>query len=172
MNYQKINLFDIANGEGIRVSLFVSGCKFHCKGCFNPQAWDLNSGNHFSYKEEEMIFDRLKHPDFKGLSILGGDPLWQDDEGLEQLIDICSDVHAIGKDVWIWTGFTWEEIVENKNPLLFELVKNCDYLIDGRFEEKQKDLATPWRGSNNQRIIDVKATIENQKIIEYIPQIS
>ena len=119
-----------------------------------------------------MILSRLTHPDFKGLSILGGDPLWQEDDGLEQLIVLCKKVHTLRKDVWIWTGFTWEEILASVNPLLFELVKNCDYLVDGRFIEKQKDLATPWRGSNNQRIIDVKASIENQKIIEYIPQIS
>ena len=172
MNYQKINLFDIANGEGIRVSLFVSGCKFHCRGCFNPQAWELTSGGVYTDKEEELILSRLTHPDFKGLSILGGDPLWQEDDGLEQLIVLCKKVHTLRKDIWIWTGFTWEEILASVNPLLFELVKNCDYLVDGRFIEKQKDLATPWRGSNNQRIIDVKASIENQKIIEYIPQIS
>ena len=93
MNYQKINLFDIANGLGIRVSLFVSGCKFYCKGCFNSQAWDFNSGSPFTEKEENLIIDRLKHPDFKGLSILGGDPLWQDDEGLNQLIRLCQKVH-------------------------------------------------------------------------------
>ena len=160
MNYQKINAFDIANGEGIRVSLFVSGCKFHCKGCFNPQAWDLYSGYLYTEKEEELILNRLKHPDFKGLSILGGDPLWQDDDGLKQLISLCKKVHELGKDIWVWTGFTFEEIVLHENSLLFELVENCDYLIDGRFISDEKDLSIPWRGSTNQRIIDINKTKE------------
>ena len=161
MNYQKINAFDIANGEGIRVSLFVSGCKFHCKGCFNSQAWDFNSGYPYTEKEEQLILERLKHPDFKGLSILGGDPFWQDDEGLKQLISLCEKVHKLGKDVWIWTGFTWEEIVSSENTLYHLLIKNCDYLIDGRFIEKEKDLSVAWRGSTNQRIINVQAKLLN-----------
>ena len=161
LNYQKINAFDIANGKGIRVSLFVSGCKFHCKGCFNSQAWDFNSGYPFTEKEEQLILERLKHPDFKGLSILGGDPFWQDDEGLKQLISLCEKVHKLGKDVWIWTGFTWEELINNENKLVLSLVKTCDYLIDGRFVEKEKDLSVPWRGSTNQRIIDVALEYQN-----------
>lgn len=159
MNYQKINLFDIANGLGIRVSLFVSGCKFYCKGCFNSQAWDFNSGSPFTEKEENLIIDRLKHPDFKGLSILGGDPLWQDDEGLNQLIRLCQKVHELGKDVWIWSGFSLDEIINDTNPLRLELIRNCDYFIDGRFIENYKDLSIAWRGSTNQHIIDVKSTL-------------
>lgn len=159
MNYQKINLFDIANGLGIRVSLFVSGCNFHCKGCFNSQAWDFNSGAPFTEKEEDLIIDRLKHPDFKGLSILGGDPLWQDDDGLNQLIRLCQKVHKLGKDIWIWSGFSLDEIIEGTNPLRLELIKNCDYFIDGRFVEKCKDLSIAWRGSTNQHIIDIKSAL-------------
>ena len=151
MNYQKINLFDIANGLGIRVSLFVSGCNFHCKGCFNSQAWDFNSGAPFTEKEEDLIIDRLKHPDFKGLSILGGDPLWQDDDGLNQLIRLCQKVHKLGKDIWIWSGFSLDEIIEGTNPLRLELIKNC--------EEANMDLI------NNEIKINCTKCANNYKLI-------
>lgn len=164
MNYAKINLFDIANGEGIRVSLFLSGCKFKCPGCFNQQLWDYNYGKVYSQETEEIILTRLKDSRFDGLSILGGDPLWQTDEGILTLISLCKKVHNLGKNVWIWSGYTWEDLVK-LNDKKIELVKNTDIFIDGQFNEKLKDVTLSWRGSSNQRIIDIKKTIKNNAVV-------
>ncbi len=162
MRYAKINLFDIANGEGIRVSLFVSGCKFHCDGCFNPEAQQYDYGNEFTNIEQSLILGRLvSNQDFAGLSILGGDPLCQSEKDIQLLADLCDQIHNIGKNVWMWTGYTWEEILQDDN--LMNLVKRCDYVIDGRFEKDKKNLSLAWRGSSNQNIIDVKASLEGGK---------
>ena len=175
MNYAKINLFDIANGEGIRVSLFVSGCNFHCKDCFNPEAWDCGYGKDFSKKEEEIILNRLKDEKFDGLSLLGGDPLWQSYSGMEQLLNLVNKVAMLGKTTWIWSGFTFEEIMEDANnkedPLLWQMRKSlicaCDVFVDGRFQVENKDLRLQWCGSTNQRVIDMQKTLEQGKVILY-----
>ena len=175
MNYAKINLFDIANGEGIRVSLFVSGCNFHCKDCFNPEAWDCEYGKDFSKKEEEIVLNRLKDEKFDGLSLLGGDPLWQSYSGMEQLLNLVNKVAMLGKTTWIWSGFTFEEIMEDENnkedPLLWQMRRNlicaCDVFIDGRFQVENKDLRLQWCGSTNQRVIDMQKTLEQGKVILY-----
>ena len=164
MNYAQLNLFDIANGVGIRVSLFVSGCKFYCDGCFNPDAQDFNCGRKFTEKEETIVLDRLKNKDFSGLSILGGDPLCQSEDDLLQIMQLCNRVHELGKDVWLWTGYTWEEIMSDE--MLKLTAQHCDYLIDGRFEIDKKDLSMPWRGSSNQRIINVPKSFECGEIVE------
>lgn len=172
MNYSSIELFDICNGNGIRVSLFVSGCKFHCKGCFNEAAQQFNNGKLYTEEEHQLILEKLKDPNYQGLSILGGDPLWQDQVGLTDLTILVKEVHKMGKDVWLWTGFTWEEIFESRSTtidaLRQNLIRNCDVVIDGRFEEDKKDLSLVWKGSSNQRIIDVKKSfttrIKNKKV--------
>lgn len=175
MNFAKINLFDIANGEGLRVSLFLSGCKFQCKDCFNEEAWDFNYGKKFTEDYEKLILERLAHPDFRGLSLLGGDALWQDEDGLRQLINLCQKVHSLGKDIWLWSGFTWEEVMNpvplsKQEELRQELIKNCDIFVDGRFHSHEKDLSIAWRGSRNQRIINVKDKLaigENHSLINF-----
>lgn len=137
MRFAKINLFDIANGVGIRVSLFVSGCKFHCDGCFNQEVQRYDYGQEFTDIEQSLILGRLvSNQDFAGLSILGGDPLCQKDDDLLMLANLCDKVHSISKDVWLWTGYKWEEIVENDS--LMSLVKRCDYVVDGRFEKDKR----------------------------------
>lgn len=170
MNYAKIKHFDPANGEGIRLSLFVSGCQFHCPGCFNEEAQDYNYGEPFTEETYSQILTDLSRPEYDGLSILGGDPLWQDTDGLNQLINLCKDTHSLNKNVWLWTGFTFENIF---NPVYFntdfvfcqELIKNCDVVVDGLFKEKLRDLSLKWRGSSNQRVIDVKKTLEAKEIV-------
>lgn len=161
MKYAQINLFDIANGVGIRVSLFVSGCGFNCPGCFNQQAQSFSYGAEFTPAEEQMILTQLQREDFDGLSILGGDPFWQDDDDIIRLQELCDKVHSLGKDVWMWTGYEWNEILGNQK--LFDLASHCDYLVDGRFEKDKKNLALAWRGSSNQRIIDVKKTLKGDR---------
>lgn len=170
MNYAKIKHFDPANGEGIRLSLFVSGCQFHCPGCFNEEAQDYNYGEPFTEETYSQILTDLSRPEYDGLSILGGDPLWQDTDGLNQLINLCKDTHSLNKNVWLWTGFVFENIF---NPIYFntdfvfcqELIKNCDVVVDGLFKEKLRDLSLKWRGSSNQRVIDVKKTLEAKEIV-------
>ncbi len=163
MNYQKIYSFDLSNGEGIRTSLFVSGCTRHCKGCFNKETWDFCSGKEFTSKEYFKICEYLKNPYYSGLSILGGEPFEQED--FYYLIELCKTAHTYGKNVWIWSGYTFDELRLNKKT--FELLKECDILIDGPFVEELKDLSLAWRGSSNQRIIDVQKSLQENKVIEY-----
>ena len=166
----QINYCDIINGEGIRVSIFVSGCKFHCKGCFNSKAQDYNYGKEFNSQMNDLIISYLADEKYSGLSLLGGDVMCQDNDGLAILIDLCKKTHELKKDVWCWTGYTFEELLsldDKESDLRKELLSQCDVLIDGRFEIKNRDITLPWRGSINQRIIDVQASLKNNTVIEY-----
>ena len=172
MNYAKIKHFDVAIGDGVRVSIFVSGCKFHCKDCFNSETWDYNYGNQYTQETEDELINLISNPNIDGLSILGGDPLWQDESGLQTLINLVNKVHSMNKTVWIWSGFTWEQIFPGivtddfdiTRVLKQELISHCDVFVDGRFEVDKRNLKLKWRGSSNQRIIDVKKTLEQHKI--------
>lgn len=164
MNYAKLNLFDIANGNGIRVTLYISGCQFHCPGCFNRQTWDYTYGKPYTSQVENMILERLTNENFQGLTLLGGDPLWQSDEDLESLMQLCDKVHALGKDVWMWTGYTWEELQEF-NDKKTQLVAKCDILVDGRFILGLKDLSLAWRGSSNQRVVNVQQSLKKKELV-------
>ena len=172
MNYSGYYKSDMANGEGWRVTLFVSGCSNHCKGCQNLEAQDYNYGKLYTDETQEKILKDLNRKNIQGLSLSGGDPLWQDENGLNKLINLCKETHKLGKDIWMWTGFTWEEIFNselNKSEIQLcrELIRNCDILIDGRFEEDKKDLSLAWRGSYNQRIIDVNKSIKEGEVVLY-----
>lgn len=152
MNYSGLNLCDTANGDGVRVSLFVSGCYFHCKGCFNQSAWDFNAGNPFTTETIKTINEELSKSYISGLSLLGGDPLCQSNEGLEDLILLCDYVHSIGKTVFMWSGFTYEWIQEYGTDLQKKLVSKADVFIDGQYDESLRDVSLKWRGSSNQKI--------------------
>lgn len=175
MYYSNINKFDIANGEGIRVSLFVSGCKFYCQDCFNPEAWDFNYGKQFTEETFDEIIELVRNPNVDGLSILGGDPLWQKWWDICDLIELCESVHKLNKTVWIWSGFTWERIFLKIDPKLLgmedvvrkELISNCDVWIDGQFNKDLKNLRLKWCGSSNQRVIDVEKSLQSNKAILY-----
>lgn len=163
MNYAGIIYVDLANGPGIRTSLFVSGCRFGCAGCFNLPMQDHRYGDVFLNSTAERILGSVAKPYSSGLSILGGDPLWQSISGLCFLSLLCEDVHRAGKTVWLWTGFTWEDIWSNGDDVSVarqKLIENCDVVVDGPFIEDKKQLNLKWRGSTNQRIIDVKKTLE------------
>lgn len=166
MNYAKIKHFDIANGEGVRTSLFVSGCQFHCSNCFNSEAWDYNYGTPYTEETTDHIVSTLQPTYVDGLSILGGDPLWQDEEGVTQLINLVKQIKLIKKSVWIWSGFTWEQL-----PTLSEskqnLVHLCDVMIDGLYDKNLRDLRLKWRGSSNQRVIDIQQSLKKGRIIEF-----
>ena len=175
MNYANIIQYDSANGEGWRTSLFVSGCKCNCTGCFNQEAQDFNYGKPFTMLTMEEVLDMVSDNKISGLSILGGDPLWQDIRGLRHLIELCKRTRYKNKTVWLWSGFTLEQIFScdnNCNEILEyklrqELLKNVDVFIDGPYIEEQRDVTLPFRGSKNQRLIDVKETIKQGQIIQY-----
>ena len=152
MNYQKIYEFDLANGPGVRLSLFVSGCKIHCPGCFNKEAWDFNSGKPFGRKEMRAIKKKLKDPRITGFSILGGEPFDQKRRGLRQMIKLCRYAKKLGKNVWIWTGHNLYDLEE---PLQIKLLKSVDKIVVGPFEEELKTEELAFRGSSNQRIVTV-----------------
>lgn len=164
LHYQKIYSFDLANGEGIRASLFVSGCNMHCDGCFNKEAWDFCSGKEFKSEQYFNILNTLKDPLYDGLSILGGEPFDQNEEDINTLINLCKSVRILGKNVWIWSGHTFEELTRNSKKK--ELLENCDVLVDGHFILSKRDISLAWRGSSNQRIIDVQQTLTEGKIIQ------
>ena len=148
MNYAKILDCDVANGLGWRVSLFVSGCKLHCKGCFNQCAWDFKFGKEYTQETEDKIVKLLDRPYISGLSLLGGNPTEPENE--PQLIKLCRRVSGLYpmKDIWMWTGHTMEELKARSD----QLVPLCDVVIEGPFIEEKKDLTLEWRGSSNQRI--------------------
>ena len=168
MNYSQLITCDTANGEGVRTSLFVSGCTNHCPGCFNQEAQDFNYGELYTQDTENILLDCIKQPYISGLSILGGDPLCQDNMGLITLNFLAHKVHSLDKTVWLWTGFKWEDFnFTNNSSLQSLLLSACDVVVDGPFIEAEKDLSLAFRGSRNQRIIDVRKTLGKGEIILY-----
>lgn len=158
MNYGRLNKHDIANGTGVRVSLFVSGCRNRCRGCFQPETWDFNYGEPFTLKTFFEIEDALDQKHIDGLTILGGDPF--EPENIEMVTAICKAVYRLcpGKTIWIYTGYLYENFKEH------EIMRYIDVLVDGRFIEKLKDISLKFRGSSNQRIIDVPASLKSGEV--------
>lgn len=153
MNYASIVRADIANGEGFRVSLFVTGCLRNCPGCFNKQAQDPKFGNLFDDVAKDKIFAELKNEWCKGLSLLGGEPMSKLSDNRKQVIALCKEVKEKfpDKDIWVWSGYTMEELKDD--PETADLFKYIDVLVDGPFILEKKDLSIPFRGSSNQRIL-------------------
>lgn len=147
MNYAEIKKFDIANGEGVRTSLFISGCTHHCKGCFNQIAWDFNYGKLFTIEVEDDIIKSLEPDYIQGLSLLGGEPL--ESQNIEVLLPFIKRVKSIypNKDIWCYTGYTYEDLSCK------EFLSYINVLVDGEFVEELKDISLKFRGSSNQRII-------------------
>lgn len=170
MNYADIKKVDVANGEGVRVSLFVSGCNHHCKGCFNECAWDFNYGNKFTDKNIDEVINYLDHDHIEGLSLLGGEPLeYVNQEGILPLVKRVKEKFP-NKNIWCYTGFDFEKDVVEKmsknNETTKELLNYIDVMVDGKFEEDKKNLKLKFRGSSNQRIIDVKESLKEHKVVQ------
>lgn len=169
MKYGRIIPYDTANGPGIRTSIFVSGCTNNCEGCFNKEAQDFTYGDAVTEDTVKKIISYLKNPYVEGLSILGGDPLCQDCEGLAILSGLVLSTSAIGKSTWLWTGFLWEDVFKKSlssvNVAQQTLLELCSVVVDGLFIEKEKDLSLRWRGSANQRVIDVEKTLVSNKVV-------
>lgn len=158
MRFAQIRKEDISNGPGIRVSLFVQGCNRHCDGCFNPETWDYDKGQIFNRRIQELFLDLGKEKKITGFSILGGEPLDQDEHMLE-LIKKIKERYP-DKTIWMWTGHTYEDLTDKQ----MEIVKLIDVLVDGPFIISQKCPGKRFRGSMNQRIIDIKKTLESGTI--------
>ena len=168
MNYGEIKKTDIANGIGVRVSLFVSGCRHHCKNCFNQATWDFKYGSEYTKETEEEILNALAPSYIKGLTLLGGEPF--EAENQEYLTALCKKVRQKfpDKDIWCYSGFTFEEITGNSRAncqFTKEFLSCLDVLVDGRFVEEEKDITLKFKGSRNQRIIEVKETLVQNKIV-------
>jgi anaerobic ribonucleoside-triphosphate reductase activating protein len=169
MNYAKIKNFDVSNGPGVRVSLYVSGCRNHCKNCFNPETWDFAYGEPFTKQVEDEIINDLK-PDFiKGMTVLGGDPF--EPENAKCLAPFIERVRAAypDKSIWCFTGYDFvNDITAFKRvdkETTMRILSCLDVMVDGRFVEELKDLNLLFRGSSNQRIILVKPTLESGKVV-------
>ena len=154
--------FNFVDGEGVRNSLYVSGCMFHCKGCYNAATWSFKAGIPYTKELEEQIMRDLAQPYVQGLTLLGGEPFLN--TGI--LIPLVKRIHKElpEKDIWSWTGYTWEELML-ETPDKLELLHLVDILVDGRFDISKKNLMLQFRGSSNQRIIDVKKSLDQGKVV-------
>lgn len=174
MNYSNIKWNDIANGEGVRISLFVSGCAHHCKNCFNQVAWDFKAGKIFDNAIQDEVLQHLKNSYISGISLLGGEPLEpQNQQGLLPFVQQVKQIYP-DKTIWCYTGYTLDGTTgvllerQKNTPHTKSLISLFDVLVDGAFIEELKDIRLKFRGSANQRIIDVQKTLPAKKCVLYL----
>ena len=203
MRYASIRELDISNGEGVGVALFVQGCHFHCYNCFNTEAWDFNGGKEWTTEVKEKFLELIDRPYIKRVSILGGEPLA--DENLDDVLDLVTEINKRynfqkvdsanpckmgvsevknsdeirlsfpNKSIWIYSGYRWSEIFNDGVYLTKdcagwkrrEIIKQCNVLIDGRYIDSQRNPSKKWAGSDNQRVIDIRKSLEQNKVILY-----
>ena len=170
MHVGEVMTADVANGEGMRVSVFVSGCRNHCKGCFQPQTWNFNYGREYTPEIEQFIIDELSKSYYDGITILGGDPM--EPENQEPVLQLLRRIkkELPDKNVWAYTGYVYDrDLVPGGKRFIDgvtrELLESIDILIDGRFVEELKNLMLNFRGSSNQRIIKMKETLKTGKVV-------
>ena len=177
MNYAQIRSMDISNGEGIGVSLFVQGCDFHCKNCFNSETWEFSKGQEWNDKTKNQFLKLIETPFIQRVSILGGEPLHP--KNVQNVLKIVDEIRVSypTKNIWLYTGYTWEEIMypvvtDDLNLERYyiikarkELLSKCDVLIDGRYVDELRDISLHWRGSSNQRVINVQETLKQNQIV-------
>lgn len=162
MRYNKIRKMDIADGPGVRVSIFMQGCTFNCKNCFNPETHDFAGGKEFTDTTIDRVLELCENENVEGLSILGGEPMHPKNiEGTTKLAKAFKEKYP-NKNLWIWTGFLFDKDLHGKDILNY-----VDVIVDGQFKEELKDPRLKWRGSSNQRVIDVQKSLMNQKIVSY-----
>ena len=154
--------FNFVDGEGVRCSLYLSGCKFHCEGCYNQATWNFRYGSPYTKELEERIMSDLSQSYVQGLTLLGGEPFLNTGVALPLVKRIRAELPE--KDIWSWTGYTWEELLQEDETKL-ELLRNIDILVDGRFKLSKKNLLLQFRGSSNQRIIDVKKSLAEHRVV-------
>lgn len=163
MNYAKIRKFDVSNGPGVRATLFVSGCTNNCEGCFNKDLQDFNYGELWTEEVENDFIKQVKNSNIVGVNILGGEPMDQiKDEALSNLLKRIKE--ETNKSIWIWSGYLYEDIIVNKERN--KILSYADVLIDGRFELAKRDISLKYRGSSNQRIIDIVKSRKENEVVE------
>lgn len=175
MNYAEIKTTDIANGEGVRTSLFVSGCRHHCKNCFNEVTWDFGYGELFTEKTMAYIFETLEPDYINGITLLGGEPFEPENQKVLLPFLVMLKEKFPNKNVWCYTGFTIEQILGKSEPksrastdISMEMLSLIDVLVDGPYVDSLHDIRLKFRGSSNQRVIDMKKTLQNKKITLYL----
>jgi len=160
MKYNLIRKMDISNGPGVRVSIFMQGCTFHCKNCFNKETWDFNNGIEFNDDTINEVLDLCQKDHIKGLSILGGEPMHPNNEvGTAKLAKAFKEKYP-NKSVWMWSGYKFDEGLKDK-----EALKYVDVLVDGTYTDELRNPTLKWKGSSNQRVIDVKKSLKENKIV-------
>ena len=203
MRYASIRELDISNGEGVGVALFVQGCRFACKNCFNPNTWDFNGGKEWRQDVKEKFLELIDRPYIKRVSIRGGEPLA--DENIDGVLDLVTEINKRynipqdivcnnnsdrnilnensdeirlslpNKSIWLYTGYTWDQIFTDGVFLTRdcagwkrrEIVKQCNILVDGRYIDSERDITLKWKGSRNQRVIDVQRSLQQNRIVLY-----
>ena len=179
IRYAQIRSLDLSNGEGVGVALFVQGCHFHCLNCFNPETWDFNGGNEWTEETKEKFLKLADRPYIKRISILGGEPLAE--ENLDDVLDLVNKIRLSipQKSIWLYTGYEWQHIFDQQwyyHPKTQEnlsigrwkqqqIVSQCDVLVDSIYIDDQKDITLKWRGSNNQRVIDSQKSLQQEEIV-------
>lgn len=183
MRYSSMRNLDISNGEGVGVSLFVQGCPFHCKNCFNSDTWDFNGGKEWTEETKNKFMELINRPYIKRVSFLGGECLA--DQNLDEVLKLVKQIHISfpKKTIWLYTGFEWnllmskicqptfpdkdfERIIEIHKKRK-EIISLCNIVIDGEYIDEQRDITLKWRGSSNQRVIDVKQSLTQNKVVLY-----
>lgn len=177
MRYSSIRNMDISNGENIGVSLFVQGCPFHCYNCFNSDTWDFNGGKEWTKETKNKFLKLIDRPYIKRVSLLGGECLAE--QNLSDVLSLVKEIRNLfpNKTIWLYTGYTWEEIRNAFERLQarwkdsainrWKIISMCNVLVDGEYIDEQRDITLPWRGSSNQRVIDVQKSLEQGKVILY-----
>ena len=176
MNYHNLTYPDQNNGDGLRVVLWLSGCSHHCFNCQNPQTWDENSGIEFNIEAKKELFDELSKDYISGITFSGGDPLHENN-----IIEVNNIIQEIkkqfpNKTIWLYTGYIWEELLSNTlikgideestiHNVRANIIKSCNVVVDGPYIDDLRDITLKWRGSSNQRVIDVQKTLQNGEIV-------
>lgn len=178
MRYAQIRSMDISNGEGVGVSLFVQGCPFHCKNCFNSETWDFSGGKEWTEKTKNKFMELIDRPYIKRVSFLGGECLAE--QNLDEVLNLTQQIRISfpEKTIWLYTGYELSEIIKQEQyekvsripdvwSKRWEIIKLCNIVVDGEYIDEQKDLTLKWRGSKNQHVIDVKQSLAQNKMVLY-----
>lgn len=178
MRFAQIRSMDISNGEGVGVSLFVQGCPFHCFGCFNSETWNFDGGKEWTEETEDKFMKLIDRPYIKRISFLGGEPLAE--QNLDDVLSLIKEIRISfpEKSIWLYTGYKIEDIIKQEQyekvsgisdvwSKRWEIIKLVNILVDGEYIDEQKDLTLKWRGSKNQKVINVKETLKQGKVVLY-----
>lgn len=165
MRYAQIRNIDISNGNNIGIALFVQGCPFRCYNCFNPETWDFEAGKEWDEETEHQFIELAKRPYIKRISILGGEPLA--DANLSDVLNLINKIRIQlpQKTIWLYTGYTWEECLNHETRR--EIISKCDIIVDSKYIDSLKNTTLKWRGSSNQRVIDIQKSLKEKRIILY-----